>query len=86
MDLLIRIVGEAGIAGTVLIVGLLLYDKNPMFSGVVTAIGLIIAITAVISEIYLRNKELNARIHNPSFRFKSDRTAARALRKQFLER
>ena len=62
MDLWIRIAGITGVAGVVLIVGLFLYDKNPILSGVIIAIGVILAIVVIVSEIYFKNKELEARI------------------------
>jgi uncharacterized membrane protein len=63
LNIWVAIGGVAGIVVTVLAVGAYLYDKNPMLSGIIIAIGLVIAISVIIAEVYLRNKELEARIH-----------------------
>ncbi len=55
-DISIWLVGVVGALAVLLIIGYLLYDKNPALSGFILMIGLILVVAFVISEIYFKKQ------------------------------
>jgi len=56
----IRIVGTVSAIAILLIIGYLLYDKNPVLSGFFLLIGLLLVVIFVLSEIYFKKQRHDA--------------------------
>jgi hypothetical protein len=59
-DINVMLVGVVGGLAVLLIIGYLLYDKNPVLSGLFLMIGLLLVVAFVISEIYFKKQRHDA--------------------------
>ncbi len=60
LNVSIKTAGIVGAIAVILIVGYLLYDKNPLLSALILFIGLALVVAFVISEIYFKKQRHDA--------------------------
>lgn len=60
MENIIRLVGSYGLAGSIIWIGYLFWDKNVVVSIILLIIGICLAISIIVSEIYFKKRRHEA--------------------------
>ena len=60
MDAIIKLVGLAGLAGLIICIGYLFYDKQPVISVILLAVGVVLAVYLFVMEVSFKKKRHDA--------------------------